>query len=142
MRPANADLRRDGTYMVFRKLEQDVVAFRRYLGEHGGATGRESVLAAQMMGRWPDGTSLVKSAHWPTGAATIAPSTTSATAPTTRAACAVRSVPMSGASTRVTATTVTRRGGTASGGGPSPTAISCLTTRPGTASRAACCSWP
>ena len=68
MRPANADLRRDGTYMVFRKLEQDVVAFRRYLGEHGGATGRESVLAAQMMGRWPDGTSLVKSAHWPTGA--------------------------------------------------------------------------
>ena len=65
-RPANEELRQDGTYMVFRKLEQDVVAFRRYLGEHGGQMGRESVLAAQMMGRWPDGTSLVKSTDWPT----------------------------------------------------------------------------
>lgn len=60
-RPAHPDLRLNGTYMVFRKLEQDVVGFRRYLAEHGGATGRESLLAAQMMGRWPDGTSLVKS---------------------------------------------------------------------------------
>ena len=65
-RPANEELRDNGTYMVFRKLEQDVVGFRRYLAEHGGQTGRESVLAAQMMGRWPDGTSLVKSADWPT----------------------------------------------------------------------------
>lgn len=65
-RPANEDLRRDGTYMVFRKLEQDVVGFRRYLREQGGPLGRESLLAAQMMGRWPDGTSLVKSADWPT----------------------------------------------------------------------------
>ncbi len=65
-RPANEELRQDGTYMVFRKLEQDVVAFRRYLGEHGGQMGRESVLAAQMMGRWPDGTSLAKSTDWPT----------------------------------------------------------------------------
>lgn len=65
-RPANEELRRDGTYMVFRKLEQDVVGFRRYLGEHGRQMGRESVLAAQMMGRWPDGTSLVKSTDWPT----------------------------------------------------------------------------
>lgn len=68
-RPANEDLRRNGTYMVFRKLEQDVVGFRRYLGEHGGQTGSESVLAAQMMGRWPDGTSLVKATNWPTDTA-------------------------------------------------------------------------
>ena len=65
-RPAHADLRLNGTYMVFRKLEQDVVGFRRYLAEHGAATGRESLLAAQMMGRWPDGTSLVKSPDGPT----------------------------------------------------------------------------
>jgi len=66
-RPANAELRRDGTYMVFRKLEQDVAGFRRYLRERAGAGG-ESLLAAQMMGRWPDGTSLVKAAEWPTDA--------------------------------------------------------------------------
>jgi Dyp-type peroxidase family len=67
-RPANEELRRDGTYMVFRKLEQDVVGFRRYLREHGGSMARESVLAAQMMGRWPDGASLVRAGVWPTDA--------------------------------------------------------------------------
>lgn len=65
-RPAHADLRQDGTYMVFRKLEQDVAGFRRYLAQQAGRTGGESLLAAQMMGRWPDGASLVKAQRWPT----------------------------------------------------------------------------
>jgi len=38
-RPANPELRLNGTYMVFRKLEQDVVGFRRYLREQTGTTG-------------------------------------------------------------------------------------------------------
>ncbi|MFO1081313.1 MAG: cytochrome P450 [Reyranellaceae bacterium] len=67
-RPANADLRQNGTYLVFRKLEQDVPGFRRYLREQSGKDGPDSLLAAQMMGRWPDGTSLVKAAGWPIGA--------------------------------------------------------------------------
>lgn len=65
-RPAHQKLRQNGTYMVFRKLEQDVVGFRRYLREQTGQYGPESLLAAQMMGRWPDGTSLVDATVWPT----------------------------------------------------------------------------
>src|SRR5258708_2573043 len=65
-RPANPELRLNGTYMVFRKLEQDVVGFRRYLREQTGHYGPDSQLAAQMMGRWPDGTSLVDATVWPT----------------------------------------------------------------------------
>jgi Dyp-type peroxidase family len=65
-RPANSTLRLNGTYMVFRKLEQDVVGFRRYLREQTGHYGPDSLLAAQMMGRWPDGTSLVDATVWPT----------------------------------------------------------------------------
>ncbi len=65
-RPAHPELRLNGTYMVFRKLEQDVVGFRRYLAERAGSAAGESLLAAQMMGRWPDGTSLVKSPDGPT----------------------------------------------------------------------------
>lgn len=63
--PANKLLRDDGTYMVFRKLEQDVIGFRRYLVRHDTSAGRESRLAAQMVGRWPNGTSLVRAPDFP-----------------------------------------------------------------------------
>lgn len=55
---------RNGTYLVFRQLEQDVEGFWRYCQEatcdHAG--GEASVaLAARMVGRWPSGAPLVLS---------------------------------------------------------------------------------
>jgi Dyp-type peroxidase family len=61
--PANRELRTNGTYMVFRKLEQDVVGFRTYVKKYD-TSGTPGKLAAQMVGRWPDGTPLV---HHPDG---------------------------------------------------------------------------
>jgi Dyp-type peroxidase family len=62
--PCNAKLRHGGTYMVFRKLEQDVVGFRNFL--RAGRSARDArKLAAQMIGRWPDGTPLVQSPEGP-----------------------------------------------------------------------------
>src|SRR5260370_1320810 len=65
-------LTQDATYLVLRKLEQDVPKFRRYVeqqaesfarvlpdGLPAGATSQE-FMAAKMMGRWQDGSSLVK----------------------------------------------------------------------------------
>jgi len=53
-------LGRNGTYMVYRKLHQDVAAFRRALRERSGAfPGGEEELAARIVGRWRDGTPLV-----------------------------------------------------------------------------------
>lgn len=55
------DLGRDATFMVVRKLEQDVPAFRRYVHDHAQRTGRtEDWIAAKMLGRWANGSSLAK----------------------------------------------------------------------------------
>lgn len=63
------DLGRNGTYLVFRKLSQDVGAFHTYLRH---ATARPdgspdpssaALLAARMVGRWPGGAPLVASGH-------------------------------------------------------------------------------
>jgi Dyp-type peroxidase family len=60
--PAPTDpLGRSGTYMVWRKLYQDVALWRRVLADsaklyHGGD---EHKLAAKVVGRWADGTPLV-----------------------------------------------------------------------------------
>jgi len=60
--PAIPELRQNGTYMVFRKLEQDVVGFREFLASKYPDDGTaQSKLAAQMVGRWQNGTSLVTS---------------------------------------------------------------------------------
>ncbi len=65
-------LTQDATYLVLRKLEQDVPKFRRYLERQvesfarvlpGGlpvGANAEEFLAAKMMGRWRDGSSLIK----------------------------------------------------------------------------------
>lgn len=59
--PDPQELRLNGTYMVFRKLHQDVAAFRRYLANAAKALyGSEDPVfqdrvAAKMMGRWRSG---------------------------------------------------------------------------------------
>jgi Dyp-type peroxidase family len=51
-----ADLGRNGTYLVFRHLAQDVHAFWEYVDRVAAAHGVDSTwLAAKMVGRWPDG---------------------------------------------------------------------------------------
>jgi Dyp-type peroxidase family len=52
----------NGTFMVWRKLEQHVDAFQEWLaGEAGPAREAQTALKAQILGRWPDGVSLVRS---------------------------------------------------------------------------------
>ena len=51
-------LGRNGSYVVLRKLHQDVTAFRRYLAEQASSAAEEEWLAAKMMGRWRSGAPL------------------------------------------------------------------------------------
>ena len=48
---------RNGTYVVLRKLRVDTAAFRRFVAEADYPGGPE-LLAAKIVGRWPDGTPL------------------------------------------------------------------------------------
>jgi Dyp-type peroxidase family len=58
---SNGDFGKNGSYLVFRTLEQDVGSFWRTSLERGGAEGIDArvAFAAKMVGRWPDGTPLV-----------------------------------------------------------------------------------
>jgi Dyp-type peroxidase family len=59
-------LGRNGSYMVVRKLHQDVALFARALREATrGDADRERALAAKVVGRWPDGTPLARSPDRP-----------------------------------------------------------------------------
>lgn len=54
-----ADVGKNGSYLVFRKLEQDVAAFWRYFHDQaGGVHAERERLAAKCMGRWPSGAPL------------------------------------------------------------------------------------
>jgi Dyp-type peroxidase family len=59
--PEPRELRLNGTYLVFRKLHQDVAAFRRFLAEAAkslyGADDdyHQELVAAKLMGRWRSG---------------------------------------------------------------------------------------
>ena len=59
--PEPFELRLNGTYVVFRKLYQDVAAFRRYLvtaakSLYGSDDAHhQQLVSAKMMGRWPSG---------------------------------------------------------------------------------------
>jgi Dyp-type peroxidase family len=59
-----ADLRdfgRNGTYLVVRQLRQDVHAFEAFLDRaSGGKSELRARLAAQLVGRWPNGAPLVR----------------------------------------------------------------------------------
>jgi Dyp-type peroxidase family len=59
-------LGRNGTFMVYRKLHQNVAAFRAYLEDKGRqyAGGKEK-LAAKFVGRWRDGTPIERSPDRP-----------------------------------------------------------------------------
>lgn len=67
--PMRRDLGRNGSYLVFRQLRQHVSAFWNYCAEHAPAVfpgdhAHASVaLASKMVGRWPNGASLVKDPH-------------------------------------------------------------------------------
>ena len=55
-------LGRGGTYMVYRKLHQDVALWRRTMRDAArGYEGGERRLAAKVVGRWPNGAPLVTS---------------------------------------------------------------------------------
>jgi Dyp-type peroxidase family len=59
-------LARNGTFLVHRKLHQNVATFRRYVERVGARyPGGAEKLAAKMVGRWRDGTPLVLSPHAP-----------------------------------------------------------------------------
>jgi Dyp-type peroxidase family len=61
-----APFERNGTYVVYRKLAMDVAAFRRYIGAQGERyPGGPRLLAAKIVGRWPDGTPLAASPERP-----------------------------------------------------------------------------
>ncbi len=56
----------NGTFMVYRKLHQNVATFRAYLEEQGSRyPGGKEKLAAKFVGRWRDGTPLERSPHRP-----------------------------------------------------------------------------
>jgi Dyp-type peroxidase family len=53
-------LHRNGTFMVWRKLRQDVAGFRRFIADAADETGMDrGLVAAKVVGRWPDGSPLV-----------------------------------------------------------------------------------
>lgn len=57
--PRPADLARNGSYLAYRKLRQDVFTFRRQLADGAQLYGGDmQQLAAKLVGRWRDGTPL------------------------------------------------------------------------------------
>jgi Dyp-type peroxidase family len=59
-------LGRNGTFMVYRKLHQNVATFRNYLDEKGKLyPGGKEKLAAKFVGRWRDGTPIELSPDGP-----------------------------------------------------------------------------
>jgi Dyp-type peroxidase family len=58
-RPMAAPWMRNGSYMVFRRLEQKVPEFRRFVAEQSARLGMDpQLLSARMVGRWKSGAPL------------------------------------------------------------------------------------
>jgi deferrochelatase/peroxidase EfeB len=51
-------LRRNGTFVAFRKFHIRVAAFRKYLREQTSSPEEEELIAAKMVGRWRSGAPL------------------------------------------------------------------------------------
>jgi Dyp-type peroxidase family len=61
-----AELTTNGSYLVYRKLYQDVAAFRQRLSQSAALySGGEELLAAKIVGRWRDGTPIESSVTRP-----------------------------------------------------------------------------
>lgn len=58
---AMKDLGKNGTYLVFRQLQQEVFTFWEYLLSRSKTKEEAIYLASKMVGRWPDGSPLTKS---------------------------------------------------------------------------------
>src|SRR6266446_1281913 len=58
-RPEPEVLRRNGTFLAFRKFHAKVAAFRKYLREQAQSPEEEELIAAKMVGRWRSGAPLV-----------------------------------------------------------------------------------
>jgi Dyp-type peroxidase family len=54
------DFGRNGSYLVFRKIAQDVAGFRKYFQESFGTPEEGERMAAKVVGRWPSGAPLVQ----------------------------------------------------------------------------------
>lgn len=54
------DFGRNGSYLVFRKMSQDVAGFRRYFQETFSTPEERTRMAAKVVGRWPSGAPLVQ----------------------------------------------------------------------------------
>ena len=52
-------LSRNGSYLVYRKLQQHVGVFREFLRQNAATPDEQELLAAKMMGRWRSGAPLV-----------------------------------------------------------------------------------
>ena len=52
------DLGRNGSYLVFRKMHQDVAGFRRYFRDNFPDPAEQTLMAAKTVGRWPSGAPL------------------------------------------------------------------------------------
>jgi Dyp-type peroxidase family len=65
----DAALLRNGTFMVWRKLAQNVPLFRRWLRDlAGGQPDEQELVGAKVVGRWREGGSLIRSPDSPTRA--------------------------------------------------------------------------
>jgi Dyp-type peroxidase family len=65
IQPANKELRTNGTYVVFRKLAQDVVGFHHFIEANSRDQPHAQLLAARMLGRWQNGAPLVRHPRQP-----------------------------------------------------------------------------
>lgn len=64
------DLGKNGTYLVYRKLEQDVAGFWNFMEDRSGGEPEAMIaLASKFIGRWPSGASLVLSPNHDDGQA-------------------------------------------------------------------------
>jgi Dyp-type peroxidase family len=57
--PEPAVLRRNGTFLAFRKFHTRVAEFRKYIKEQASSPEEEELIAAKMVGRWRSGAPLV-----------------------------------------------------------------------------------